>query len=223
MLMKFARYGFLLACCCILNNSLAMAKVSLHLSENEADVYLAKYVDCIVEHKTTRTVAAKFLKQVINSKPYFALAAEAAPSSCMSVDKTGSELYMMVPTNIFRDALYPAFYRFQFRNMPVQTSIKDLAPLSLSSEFDGPLTALPATYRPQRALGDCISRSSPLAAHLLLTSLPWSPQDAAAIDQLKPAIASCLVQGKTISLTRSALRAYIGEAMFKLVSASPKT
>jgi hypothetical protein len=140
----------------------------------------------------------------------------------MSADKTGSELYMMVKANILRDALYPAFYRFRYNNIPVKMSIKDLPPLSLADEFDGSMSALPVTYRPERALGDCIARSSPLVAHLLLTSLPWSPQDTAAIDQLKPAIASCLVQGKTISLTRSALRAYIGEAMFKLASASPE-
>jgi hypothetical protein len=140
----------------------------------------------------------------------------------MSADKTGSELYMMVKANILHDALYPAFYRFRYNNIPVKMSIKDLPPLSLADEFDGSMSALPVTYRPERALGDCIARSSPLVAHLLLTSLPWSPQDTAAIDQLKPAIASCLVQGKTISLTRSALRAYIGEAMFKLASASPE-
>ncbi|NII58327.1 hypothetical protein FHR74_001781 [Sphingomonas aerolata] len=220
----FGAAGFLIACVSILPPSAFSAQFGTDLPHDKADVFVARYADCIIRDKKTRLVAIEFVRSIPDTAEYADLASKASNSKCLSADasRPGSITMMIIQPNVFRDALYPALYRRQFWKAPDMGLIKDLPPLNLASEFNGPLAALPATYRPERALGDCVARSSPVAAHVLLISRPWSLQDTGAADQLKPAIASCLGEGKTIRLTRRALRAYIGEAMFKLVSASPK-
>ena len=212
------------ACAIILSASAVAAQSETDLPHDKADVFVAKYADCIIRDKKTRLVASQFVRSIPNTAEYIDLASKASNSKCLSVDasRPGSVTMMIIQPDVFRGALYPALYRLQFRKVPDLGLIKDLPGLNLASEFNGPLAGLPATYRPERALGDCVARSSPVAAHVLLISRPWSLQDTGAAEQLKPAIASCLGEGKTIRLTRRALRAYIGEAMFKLVSASPK-
>lgn len=221
---RFGVASFSIACVSVLSASAVVAQFGADLPQDKADVFVARYADCIVGGEKTRSVALEFIKSVPNTRESAELAAKASNSKCLATDANPAHpiTMMIIQPNVLRGALYPALYRRQFRKAPVRTSIKDLPPLNLAGEFNGPLTALPVTYRPERALGDCVARSSPLAAHALLISRPWSLQDTGATEQLKPAIASCLVEGKTISLTRRALRAYIGEAMFKLVSVSPK-
>lgn len=216
--------GFSVSCAIILSASSVAAQSGTDLRHDKADIFMARYADCIIRDKKTRPVASQFVRSIPNTAEYVDLASKASNSKCLSVDasRPGSVTMMIIQPDVFRGALYPALYRLQFRKAPDLGLIKDLPPLKLADEFNGPVAALPASYRPERALGDCVARSSPVAAHVLLISRPWSSQDTGATEQLKPAIASCLGEGKTISLTRRALRAYIGEAMFKLVSASPK-
>ena len=221
---RFGVAGFSIACAIGLLSSAAYAQLGKDLRHDKADVFVARYADCIIRDKKTRLVAIEFVRSIPNTTEYADLASKASNSKCLSADasRPGSITMMIIQPDVFRDALYPALYRRQFWKAPDMGSIKDLPPLNLASEFNGSLASLPATYRPERALGECVARSSPVAAHVLLISRPWSLRDTGAAEQLKPAIASCLGEGKTIRLTRRALRAYIGEAMFKLVSASSK-
>jgi hypothetical protein len=130
---------------------------------------------------------------------------------------------MRLQPGSFRDALYPALYRRDFGRKGVPADIQALPPLDLGSEFDGGSDSLSVAYRAQRALGDCVARQSPAGAHALLLSTPHSAEERAATIQLTPAIGGCVAAGQTVQLSRSSLRAAVGEALYKLAAKASAT
>jgi hypothetical protein len=189
----------------------------------EAQVELAGYADCVVSRKSFRKPVAAFLRTVPGSPSYFPTALKAADMTCLNaaaMRRRASKLEMKIQPDTFRDALYPALYRRDFGKLAPPMGLVDLQPLSLAAEFEGGSASLPAEYKPGRAFGDCVARKAPQDVHALLIAEPYSGAESAAIERLKPALGYCLSNGQTVKFSRGSLRAFTGEAMYKLAVAT---
>ena len=186
---------------------------------NEAQIELAGYADCVVAKRAFKKPVDAFLRTIPDSASFFPASMKAADMTCLNsaaVRRRAAKLEMKLQPATFREALYPALYRRDFGQRGVPTGIANVEPLSLATEFDGDVSALPSTYRPVRALGDCVARKAPSQTHAMLLSTPFSSEEGAAVEGLKPALELCLSSEQTVRFTRPLLRAYLGEAMYKL-------
>ena len=193
---------------------------------HEAQAELAGYADCVVSRKSFRKPVAAFLRAVPGSPAYYPMALKAADMTCLSAAaerRHAAKLEMRVQPDTFRGALYPALYRRDFGKLGPPARLADLEPLSLATEFDGASASLPAEYKPERAFGDCVARKAPQEVHALLMSEPYSAGENAAVEKLKPLLGYCLLNGQTVKLGRVALKAFTGEAMYKLALAASGT
>lgn len=196
------------------------------LPAREAEKDLAEYADCVVGRKAYRKSVATFLRVVPNSGPFFPAGMKAADMTCLNdaaVRRRASKLEMRLQPSTFRGALYPALYRRDFGKIGPPANLTSAAPIDVTTEFDGDVMTLSEEYGSGRAFGDCVARKAPQDSHLMLTSRPWSASEGAAIEKLKPALASCLFADQTARFNREALRAYVGEATYKLALAAGRT
>lgn len=199
--------------------SRAPAVSAQEVPANEAQIELAGYADCVVTKRTFAKPVQAFLRTIPDSAEFFPASMKAADMTCLNsaaVRRRAAKLEMKLQPATFREALYPALYRREFGKQGAPVGIESLKPLSLATEFDGDVSALPSTYRPVRALGDCVARKAPSQSHAMLLATPFSSEESTAVEGLKPALELCLSIGQTIRFTRPLLRAYLGEAMYKL-------
>ncbi len=197
---------------------------SQSLPLRDAEVALAGYADCVVTRKAYRAPVTTFLRTVPESPDFNGNAMKAADMSCLNAAaaRQRSKLTLRIQPEAYREALYPALYRRDFGKKGPPTGIAKLPPLQLSGEFTQDAATLPEPYRPGRALGDCVSRRAPQAVHALLMAKPDSAKEDVAAQALQPALGACLPEGKSFKFTRATLRAWTGEAMYKLsVAAAP--
>lgn len=192
------------------------------VSRYKTERYLAEFADCVVRQRSNRPKVDQFLRIIPGSAAFGPAGLAATDMTCLNdaARRSGAMLTMRMRPTAFREALYPALYRREFGKTGPVATITDLPPLSLATEFDGPSQALPGEYRPRRALGDCVARAQPGGAHAFLLAKPQTSAENGAVEQLKPALGSCLSEGLTVRLSRSALRAYVGEAQYKLSRAA---
>lgn len=198
--------------------SIAAQDFARDAPRSEAEQLLAEYADCIVAKQSYVERVDTFLRAIPNTDAYGKAAHKAADLTCLNraARRTHRVITMKMPPSSFRDALYPAMYRRDFARSPRTASIAALPPLTLSAEFDGDVAALPDSYVPRRTLGDCVARANPAQAHAFLLTRPWTATEEAPIEALKPAIAGCLPKNTTLRMNKAALRAFVGEALFKL-------
>ncbi|WP_294255054.1 hypothetical protein [uncultured Sphingomonas sp.] len=183
---------------------------------------LAEFTDCVAAQKSRQSAIQTFLRAIPRQPSFDAAAMKAADLSCLNkaAARTHSRIEMRLQPETFRAALYPSLYRREFGNSGPVAGLSALPPLRLSDEFDGDVASLPADFVAARLFGDCVARDNPGGAHTLLIAQPTGAEESAAIEKLKPAFTACIKQGQTVSLTRSAIRASVGEAMVKLSRAA---
>lgn len=188
-------------------------------TSRQAQQYLADYADCIVAKRSYRTKVATFLREMPGSAtPHSAPIVEPQCLTDAAV-AAHARITLRIPPELFRLALYSALYKRDYGKAGPVAAISDAPPARLSTEFDGPVDALPATYRPVRLLGDCVVRASPVATHALLIAAPNTPAEDAALAQLRPALESCLIQDQTVRMNRASLRGAVAESAYKLALA----
>ncbi len=191
-------------------------------SARTAAIELANYTDCVVSDRSGADAVDRFLREYPEDNTASASGRSATNLNCMneSARRYPSTVTLSMTWGSFRDALYPALYRRDFGRSGPPAGIAALEPLALAPEFDRDPATLPADYRPRRALGDCVSRQAPQETHALLTAVPHSKAEDAAIAALSLPLAKCLPKGETFRLNRATVRAVIGEAMYKLARAA---
>lgn len=183
---------------------------------------LAEFTDCVTAQKSRQPAIRTFLRTLPDRPGFGEAGLKAADLTCLNraATRMHATFEMRLQPDSFRDALFPSIYRREFGKAGPVADFKALPPLRLSGEFDGDAAQLPASFVAGRLFGDCVAREDSADAHALLLAQPASAEENAAIDRLKPAFTACIKQGQTISLTRTAIRATLGEAMFKLAHAA---
>lgn len=183
---------------------------------------LAEFTDCVTAQKSRQPAIQAFLRTIPDRPGFYEASMKAADLTCLNhaATRIQGKFEMRLQPGTFRDALFPSLYRREFGKTGPVTGLKALPPLRLSSEFDGDAAELPEDFIAGRLFGDCVAREDTADAHALLLAQPASAEESAAVDKLKPAFTACIKQGQTVSLTRSAVRATVGEAMLKLSRAA---
>lgn len=215
-----------LSACCVIAAMLVGGTASAQtLPTRDAEIALAGYSDCVVARKAYRAQVATFLRTVPGSADFYGKGLKAADLSCLNAAaaRQRSKLVMRIQPEAYREALYPALHRRDFGKRGPPAGLAAVPPLQLTGEFAGDLATLPASYRPGRALGDCVSRQSPQSVHALLSATPYSKKEDHAVRALQPVLEQCLPEGKAFQFSRATLRAYMGEAMYKLSEAATRS
>lgn len=191
-------------------------------SSQESARQAAEYADCLVADRSKAAAIDRFLRAFPQDGTDIEGVKAATNVDCMrdAVRRFRTDVTLTVKNESFRDMLYPALYRRDFGRGGPPAGIAALEPLSLAPEFDRDPATLPPDYRPRRALGDCVARLAPQETHALLTAAPYSKTEDAAMSALGLPLAKCLPKGETFRLSRTTLRAVIGEAMYKLARAA---
>jgi len=200
----------------------AQQKSSELVKKQEDDSLVAEFADCVTAQNARRPAVDAFLRKIPDSDGFFDASMKAADLHCLDAAgvRSHSGIQMKLQPDTFRGALYPSLYRRDFGRKGPPAGLSALSPLRLSEEFDGPVESLPPEYAAGRLFGDCVVRQDPQESNVLLLAKPFASQEDAAIEQLKPAFASCIKQDQTLHLTRSNVRASVGEAMYKLSRAA---
>lgn len=206
---------------------------------HEAEIALAEYSDCVVRSDGRRALALRYLRVAVGTPEATELNEKLSTPDCLlraipkSVTPTGGErsdrrgrldsssidvyTLSMAPA-AYRNALYPALYRHSFGETG-PGAITDKLPLSVASEWDEVPDPLPDGWLVRRAIGDCVVRGHPRAAHRFVVSTPWSDAETAEMNEIAAALAECLPAGETVRLGREDVRGIVGEALYKLAVA----
>ena len=72
-------------------------------------------------------------------------------------------------------------------------------------------------------MSHCILRRSPAAARAVLDTAPTSPQEATALQALRPAIAECLQDADEAQFNRLGLRSLVALALFRRAELTTRT
>lgn len=200
----------------------AAAAQDSKLPQQQAENELAGYADCVVRTSSNAKAVESFLKVIPDSPTFYPSALKAADMHCLdgAARRRGGKLEMRLQPATYRDALFPALYRARFGKAPPLDRLTAIAPLSYEGEFAGDTKTLSPLYRAGRGIGDCIARANPQASHALIMARPYTAAENAALQALRPNIAQCVTEGQTVSFSRGSLRAFIGEATYRLAVAA---
>jgi len=187
-----------------------------------AQFNMYNFTDCVVR---TEGDSAKFraMMRIVPGDPQFVSSYIRTMANACGDQLSrlpSSAIQLKADPAAMRDLLFGALYRRDFRKSGPPAGIATVAPLTLSSEFDGDVTRIDPDYRVRRAFGDCVARHDPQDVNDLLVARPYSDGDNAAIGRLKPVLGACIPNGQTVRLTRDGLREDLGEAMYKLALAA---
>jgi hypothetical protein len=116
---------------------------------------------------------------------------------------------------LFRASLLSAMYQHDFRRAGIP-DVASLPPLTISSEFDAPEKDIPLPLVFTRILGDCAARADSARVHALLLTRIGSRQERPALDNVMPVLRNCLAAGRELRFSRSMLRGFLAEALYKL-------
>lgn len=206
---------------------------------HEAEIGLAAYSDCVVRSDRRRALVLRYLRLAEGTPDATELNKKLSTPDCLlralpeSVTPTGGErsdrrgrldsssidvyTLSMAPA-AYRNALYPALYRYSFAETG-PGAIAGKPPLSVASEWDEAPDPLPEGWLVRRAIGDCVARGHPQAAHRFAVSTPWSDAETTEMNEIAAALAECLPAGETVRLGREDVRGIVGEALYKLAVA----
>ena len=208
-------------------------------NSHEAEIGLAAYSDCVVRGDRRRELVLLYLRVAEGTPEATELNKELSTPDCLlravpeSVTPTGGErsdrrgrldfssidVYTLSMAPVaYRNALYPALYRYSFGETG-PGAIAGKSPLAVASEWDAAPDPLPAGWLVRRAIGDCVARGHPDAAHRFVVSTPWSDSETAEMNEIATALAECLPAGETVRLGREDVRGIVGEALYKLAVA----
>lgn len=180
------------------------------------------FTDCVVHAEGNSAKFRALMRMLPGNSQFVSVVSKTVSDECSRELARLPSFTVRMRADIvtMRDLLFGALYRRDFKKSGPPPGVATVAPLSLSSEFDGDVAHINPDYRVRRAFGDCVARHDPQAVNDLIVAKPYSDQENAAINKLKPILGACIPDGQTVHLTRDGLREDLGEAMYKLAVAA---
>ena len=178
-------------------------------SEDGIRTLVDRFAGCVISRH--RKPVESYLKTPPDSRESERKWPSIARAECLSI---GS---LTLSDAGFRGAAYGRLYKSDFgKKGPADFS--NLPEIDYAVGLD-PNEPVDRTNIGSRALADCMVRTAPVDAKTLILSRIASEEEMAAFRALNPAGASCMRLGVTVSFSKSALRALIGEALYRLSAA----
>jgi hypothetical protein len=148
-----------------------------------------------------------------------------------------AEFAMLMPPAVFSYALADALVNAEFPTFSV-SQVQDAAALTPETVDLTKFTPKPGKNYKREELeklekdkadalahaafavfGECVVHESPSAAHTLIRAQPTSPEEAAAIQSLMPALGRCLDQGENFQANQTSLRGIVALSYYRVAHA----
>lgn len=72
--------------------------------------------------------------------------------------------------------------------------------------------------------GECVARAEPGAARQLVLSVPGTPAEETQLAALKPRFGACVINGKTVEMSKGVIRGAVAEGLYRLsIAAAGRT
>jgi hypothetical protein len=122
---------------------------------------------------------------------------------------------LIIPPYLMRGALFEALYLREFgRN--ANPNVKSAPSYDYMAGYDRPVEPDAANTIALAIVGDCVTRTVPLASHQLLTSIPGSQLESDSIAAVAKELPGCVPPRQTFHFQRSIIRAAVAEALYRL-------
>jgi hypothetical protein len=122
---------------------------------------------------------------------------------------------LIIPPYLMRGALFEALYLREFgRN--ANPNVKSAPSYDYMAGYDRPVEPDAANTIALAIVGDCVTRTVPLASHQLLTSIPGSQLESDSIAAVAKELPGCVPPRQTFRYQRSIIRAAVAEALYRL-------
>jgi hypothetical protein len=185
----------------------------------------ASYANCIV--KARRSEAVGTLNAPFGGDDTSGRFLQLASSSCLHDPDQGPfptrPVLLRMPPLVMRGLLYESLYRTDFGKQDRSGAIAAAAPIEYLAAGDGAVGSLGRNYRGLMLIGDCIVRSAPAQARVLVLSAVASRGEVTAIEALGPALGTCVPAGRKISFSTEVLRGMIAEPLYRLTDRAMPT
>jgi hypothetical protein len=171
-----------------------------------------EYARCVVQTHPTRV--AKFLAMVPAGREYERMSDLVTPDTCLSSGE------MVIPNLVLRTALFDRFYHSQFKSFPA-TDAQGLPTLNyaLGAEVSGYAQTQAAALQ----FADCVIRADPHLSHELLSTEIDTAPETVAFKKVIPLLGPCLTSGAKFEISKSILRGFIAESLYKIRTAAAET
>jgi hypothetical protein len=177
----------------------------------EAEKVLESFAECVAKAGSLRSSVAAFLGVPAGQLPPPALARKVSPPACLGKAGPWGGQMRMDPA-LFRQALYTALYRREFRKSEPTAFTPATA---YESEFEQQYQPLPGKQVVQRFVGDCASARNLAAAHGFVVARVRSDEEASLLGEIVEALSHCIPEGEQVELTRPALKGMLAESLYK--------
>jgi hypothetical protein len=134
-----------------------------------------------------------------------------ADAECLSAGE------LVIPPYLMRGAIFEALYLREF-GRGANPDVKSSPSFDYIAGYERPVSADAANTIALAIVGDCVTRTVPLAAHRLLTSLPGSQLESDSIAAIAHELPGCVPPKQTFRFQRSIIRAAVAEALYRLSS-----
>lgn len=122
---------------------------------------------------------------------------------------------LIIPPYLMRGALFEALYLREFgRN--ANPNVKSAPSYDYMAGYHRPVEPDAANTIALAIVGDCVTRTVPLASHQLLTSIPGSQLESDSIAAVAKELPGCVPPRQTFRFQRSIIRAAVAEALYRL-------
>ena len=177
--------------------------------ESKADARLTskRFGECSVARAPV--AAMQLVDTPVDSPDYDRLVRRVIVDECLSVGE------LTLPHLVIRGALFEALYAKDFGRQ-AKTSLKAVPTYDYSSGYSRPFSGNAQNVIGLAGVGDCVARTSPIAAHELITSLPGSGIEDRAFATVARILPGCIPPKQTFKFSRSVVRASVAEAMYRL-------
>jgi len=183
---------------------------SNYSTEDGIRLLVSEFAECVISHD--RKHVDSYLATPPESAQSDRLWPTIAKSSCLSIGA------LTLTDAGFRGAAYGRLYKSDFGKKG-PTDFSAVAPIDYRQGLD-PGVAQNRINVAARIFADCVARADPADSKALVLSRIASDDEAAAFDRLQPASRNCLNQGISVTFSKAALRALMGEALYRLSRAA---
>ena len=127
---------------------------------------------------------------------------------------------LIIPPYLMRGALFEALYLREF-GRSANPDVKSAPSYDYMAGYHRPVEPDAANTIALAIVGDCVTRTVPLAAHQLLTRIPGSQLESDSIAVVAKELPGCVPPKQTFRFQRSIIRAAIAEALYRLSTERP--
>jgi hypothetical protein len=128
---------------------------------------------------------------------------------------------LKLPRPLLRGAIFEALYLRDF-GRDAKPDFKSVPTFNYAQGYTRPLSPAAQDAVGLAVVADCVARTSPVAAHELVTSIPGSPLEDRAMGAVARQLPGCVPPQRTFRFSRSVVRGAMAEALYRLSSQTGK-